>query len=407
MTVIDSLFGVSWKELEISHLISFLQVAGDEGLTWEVKGDRKASRWPRREQVEKAVSGFANSQLGGILIIGAERDKKSEPGWSLAGLSPPTEQETEMAISRIIRSGVRPTPPFRVKAWTVAVERKAAVVWVEPVDRPPSITRDGRVFERTTGETEPVKDPAILSQLFAAGERASGEAEDKARRVAFRAMNAAGALTYGTEFDWSQASSQQGRFGLGVAATAYGHDIGGRLFHRSFGDALERIARDQLVCIRAIGFDGRDHFSMRQQRDSIVARLDPSIGLSHARHFALLACWDGAVGVSCLESEGASLDLTRDELLRPAWNVASRLVLLLHGAGALHVAIAGEGPMHDQHRWPRPDAPVQRSVELDGDEDVKRFEVSPGDLDYVMDELYRLGGEDRWVDVDPKTDATL
>lgn len=402
MTVIDSLFGVPWEKLEKSHLISFLQNAGDEGLTWEVKGDRRTGRWPRREQVEKAVSGFANSQLGGVLIIGAERNKKGEPGWTLDGLDPPEEQEAEMALSRNIRSGVQPAPPFRVKAWTVGAERKAAIVWVNPVDRPPSITRDGRVFERTTGETEPVRDSAMLSRLFAAGERAKNEAEDKACRAASRVMGVAGALTNGAEFDWHQASSQQGRFGLGVAATAYGQeDIGGRLFRRSFGAALERIARNQLVCIRAIGFDGRDQFAMRQQRDSIVARLDPSIGLSHARHFALIACWDGAVGVSCLESEGASLDLTRDELLRPAWNVASRLVLLLHGSGVLHVAVAGEGPMHHQHRWPRPDAPVQRLVELDGDEDAKSFEVPPADLDYVMDELYRLGGEDRWVSPDP------
>jgi hypothetical protein len=93
MNPVEALFGVSWDGLERDHVTSFLAGAGDEGLTWEVKGDAKEGRWLRREQIEKAVSGFANSELGGILIIGAQED---EGGWDLTGLQPPSESEVAL-----------------------------------------------------------------------------------------------------------------------------------------------------------------------------------------------------------------------------------------------------------------------------------------------------------------------
>jgi hypothetical protein len=282
MTVVETLFGVPWETLDEARVTAFLKEAGDEGLTWEVKGDLHRSEWPRREQIEKAVCGFANSRLGGVLIVGAERTDKRAPGWTLPGLQPPLEAETELAISRTIRTGVRPTPPFRVKAWEVGEGRKAAVVWVAPVDRPPSITRDGRVYERTTGATEPVSDPAMLSRLFAAGERASIEAEEKAGRVAVRSLDAAGVLVAEAGYDWSDASSMQGRVGVGLAATGYAPDIGDRLFRRSFGEAIERQLGAELRCVRAAGFEQSDKLSLRQQRENIVARLDPRIGATTA-----------------------------------------------------------------------------------------------------------------------------
>jgi hypothetical protein len=393
---ISALFGTSWEGLSPEGVEAFLREAGDEGLTWEVKGDLKTTRWPRREQIEKAACGFANSRLGGVLIIGAERETGKDRGWILEGLEPPNEEETELAISRVIRIGVRPTPRFRIKVWSVERNRKAAIVWVSPVDQPPSITRDGRVFERTTGATEPVRDPAILSRLFAAGERARANAEEAASRAAERCLHSAGAINLGGASDWSEASSKCGRVGVGVAAAAYEPDIGGRLFKRAFGNAVEHLFGAELFCARASGFDNTDDVSLRQQRESVVARLDPGIDFRHSRRFALRAGWDGAVGVCCLEPEGASLASADDEVLGPMTNLASRLVYRLGGVGALHVAICGEGSMHYGHRWPKPEVPVRRWLELN-DERQEGFEMAASDLEYVMNELYRKAGEDRWL----------
>ncbi len=400
MTVVESLLGASWDELERSHVENFLAEAGDEGLTWEIKGDAHRGVWPRREQIEKAVSGFGNSHLGGVLILGAERKDKRKPGWALDGLEPPKGTESQIALGRAIR-GVRPTPPFRIKVWATQEGREAAVIWIRPVDRPPAITRDGRVFERTTGETEPVRDPAMLSRLFAAGEGAAQQAEEKALRGARAALGvSATQLVYGEVLNWNNATPNQGRVGVGVAATAYESDIGGRLFRASFAALIDRIAKSQLVCIRAIGPESPDYYLSRQTRESIVARLDPSIGLDHANRFAIRAGWEGSVGVACLLPEGTSLDFLCDEVLRPAWTVASRLVLGLGGTGRLHLALFGSGPMQHGHAWPSVKRPVRRWLDLSGTEESEGFQIPLDDLSYVMDELRRTGGEERWNDDD-------
>lgn len=404
MTIIERLTGVSWEALGEEQLARFLAQAGDEGLTWEVKGGDRQGSWPRPQQIEKAVSGFANSELGGILIIGAERPDRSKPGWVLNGLKPPKEEETELAIAKLIRAGVQPTPGFRVKTFAVAEDRKAAVIAVSPVDRPPAITRDGRVFERTTGATEPVRDPAMLARLFAAGEQAGAEAEAKAQRAARRVLESAvsGELDVGESFRWSEASSQRGQVGLGVAATAYGADIGDRLHRRSFAEAMERLARARgsLISQRGAGMPRQDTYLAGQRRDCLLARIDPTYAVEHARRFMIAAQWDGSVGVASLGGEGDSLALSEEEVLAPAWKLACRLVLLLGGSGNLHFFLHGLGPMQRQARWPSLEAPVQRWLALDGSEDPQSYEVPEADLSYVIDELRRAGGEERWNDED-------
>lgn len=398
--MVESLFGASWDELGRDQVENFLADAGDEGLTWEVKGDAHQGAWPRREQIEKAVSGFGNSHIGGVFIVGAERKDKRKSGWTLDGLEPPKGTESQIALGRAIR-GVRPTPPFQIKVWLTQEGREAAIIWIRPVDRPPAITRDGRVFERTTGETEPVRDPAMLSRLFAAGEGAARQAEERAWRGARAATGvSATQRVYGEVLNWNEATPNQGKVGIGVAATAYEPDIGGRLFRTSFADLMDRIVTSQLVCIRVSGFQSPDHYLRRQTRESIVARLDPSIGLDHANRFAIRAGWEGAVGVACLLPEGSSLAFLCDEVLGPAWTVASRLVLALGGTGRLHLALFGTGPMQPGHAWPHPKRPVRRWLDLSGDEAPDEFQIPPDDLGYVMDELHRAGGEERWNDED-------
>jgi hypothetical protein len=179
MQLVRSLLGVEWRELDRGDVESFLAEQGDEGLTWECKGkgDKGEDRWPRRQQIEKAVSGFANSELGGLLIIGADRTHPKKLGWKLNGLPPPPEPEIKMAVSKVIDWGVAPVPPYDVQAWRIGEDRHAAVAWVRPTPEPPCVTRDGLVFQRTVGRTEPVSDPGALARLFEGGNRARERAE--------------------------------------------------------------------------------------------------------------------------------------------------------------------------------------------------------------------------------------
>ena len=64
------LFGVPWDQIEFAEVASFLSGATDEGVTWEAKGDDERGAWHPRG-VRKAVCAFANSFLGGYIIVGA------------------------------------------------------------------------------------------------------------------------------------------------------------------------------------------------------------------------------------------------------------------------------------------------------------------------------------------------
>ena len=243
------LFGVSWQGLDRHRVETFLDTAGDEGLTWEVKGDEGQQRWPRREQIEKAVSAFANSRLGGVLVIGANR-RREEPGWDLPGLKAPAEQEIEVAISKTIRTGVAPIPPFRVKQLGEADGLHAAIVWVEPVPDPPCVTSGGLVFQRATGVSEKVTDPSDLARLFDGGDRARAGAEAGAVTGAVLAMRAAvDVAPYPPFTSWP---GDRDRCSLGVAAVGYEGDIGRRLVAQSFREKLEKLVVEHFKTVRTM-----------------------------------------------------------------------------------------------------------------------------------------------------------
>src|SRR4051794_2238162 len=108
------LFGKPLDELELKELRGFLDHAGHEPLTWEVKGDEHAGRWVRRDQVLKAVCGFANSDRGGVLIIGGH--KRQGVGWDLPGLDRPSEEPGPLLENWLRHGFIRP-PATRVKVW--------------------------------------------------------------------------------------------------------------------------------------------------------------------------------------------------------------------------------------------------------------------------------------------------
>lgn len=70
---VEWIFGKPVEDLRLDELRAFLDDAGDEPLTWELKGDEREGRWVRREQVLKAVCGFANADRGRVLIIGGHK----------------------------------------------------------------------------------------------------------------------------------------------------------------------------------------------------------------------------------------------------------------------------------------------------------------------------------------------
>ncbi len=223
-----SIFPVPWASLTVSGLREFFREAGDESLLWEAKGTEL-----RPEHVLRSVCGFANSDEGGYLIVGASRPAPGE-AWTLDGV--PHVGELALWIDQVLRTnGLRPVPRFEVKsAWQVDMGRWATVVRVEPISVPPCMTRDGLVYLRTSADTVKVSDPRVLQELTNRGRAALEAARGHAERAAGRAAE-----------NWDDGlppHGRQSRFAIGYAATGYADGVEQRIFTKRFQQDLWEIS---------------------------------------------------------------------------------------------------------------------------------------------------------------------
>jgi hypothetical protein len=135
----------------------------------------------------------------------------------------------------IVNGGVVPYPDgLRVRELTTTDEKHVGVIHIPPTATPPCIT-GGSVFERVSGKTVPVTDPARLAALFHQGDTARQAGVTNAERISRQVLLAAK----------SDAANTQ--FALGLAVPGGPLDLTPRLFTPGFhGDALTRIS-DVLV----------------------------------------------------------------------------------------------------------------------------------------------------------------
>jgi hypothetical protein len=158
--------GIPWARLSLADIDSFLAVEPEETLYWEAKADGREPLGSHA--IAKAVCGFANSERGGYLILGA---KRSDRGFVMSGLTRPPAGELGAWVDQVVRSGaVRPLPWFEPRTFTA--RPGAAIVAIDPVEQPPCVTSGGAVYERTSGRTVPVAEPNELARLFAKGRAA-------------------------------------------------------------------------------------------------------------------------------------------------------------------------------------------------------------------------------------------
>ncbi|MGH2885863.1 MAG: hypothetical protein ACRDPA_24745, partial [Solirubrobacteraceae bacterium] len=169
-----------WTELRLDDVRDFLDAAGPEPLLWEAKGGE-----PSKGEVRLQVCGFANNHEGGFLILGAPQ---AGNGWELDGMEFPTDPTTW--VTDVVGNGaVRPYPDgLDTKAFVVADRRHLAVVRILPIATPPCNT-GGRVYERVSGQTIPVREPLRLAALFARGDEARQAADTRSQLAAIDAMH--------------------------------------------------------------------------------------------------------------------------------------------------------------------------------------------------------------------------
>jgi hypothetical protein len=333
------LFETPWEDLDADGVRDFLESAGEEGVTWEAKaGDEKGRLHP--DSLRKAVCGLAN-RIGGYVLVGAKWNK-AEKRWELPGITPPDE-EPELWIGKVVR-GLTPAPRFEPKAWTLDDGRVVAVVWVEPVDEPACMTPKGAVFERVSGETLPVTDPARLDALFRGGQQARERAEQFADRAAARALDAPG---------WQSERT----VAISVALAPIGRetdDISSRLFVPSFREFIVKALWDYFTAgfgLGIVNFSPQpDDIRASPEQDALtirahfsegrVLRSDRSVQHQSRSTWLLQATWDGAVAAGAIFSESAVDMLSGfDQVVMPGWQQIVPLVQRLGGYGPAQLTV--------------------------------------------------------------------
>jgi hypothetical protein len=300
--------------------------------------EAKGGDVPRRASILKAVCGLTNA-IGGYLILGAER---SPTGWALPGLEFPHEEPATWLTS-VLDGGLEPSPAVDIRAFERPEGRNAAVVRVPPVAAPPSITVDGVVYRRVSGQTQPVTSQVVLTELLQAGQAARQQAEGKALRAAQHALGEGTSLAAGNNI-----------LALALCPVHGPEDRAALLFSEPFLAGLHELvdARLQPWSERyAITVDVRQMYVRAYPRshETGVGRM-------------VTAYWDGAVAIAyaALPDGAPSRAEVADQVVT-AWRVLAQLAEnLLQGSGETHVAVR-INPRHPvATRAPVPPLPIQR-----------------------------------------------
>lgn len=353
-------FGATWEDLSLELLRSFFTTADDEGLTWEAKGGNV-----RAEHVRAAASAFGNSLLGGFLVLGASRTKGGGP-WSLDGYAFPTEPQTWVSTC-LMNDAVRPRPSFDIKAWPVDAERHIVVVNIRSVAVPPVITRDGQVWERLSGVSQQVRDPASMRELLGRGERLRAEA----MRIA-----AGGREDILSAPPLGRTCSVV----VSMASPALLGDISPMVFRRSAYEAAVAVLNERLAMPVISGFRqnrvGGDVSQHALTLWNAGFHEDEGYCIRVGRHGSVAVGQSVGLVESGLRAVAASV-----EALRPTWEAA----------GYLLSTFVPEAPVH---------AAVGLWEESRGGTTFARWTAVPGpwidDLESIRREARGALGEDEW-----------
>lgn len=295
--------------------------------------------------MRKEVCGFANGHETAYLILGAA---ESEAGWVLDGLDfggdPPAW------VSAVIADGLRPVPLVDVRPIPLGDGRHLAVVEVPPVAIAPCISR-GTVYERVSGRTIPVKDPARLAELYRrgalAGERALAGAQNAARKLIDDPS------LPGAHDNWPRVS-------VAVAAAGHPSDFASRLFSVGFEEKFEEVVREHLIPNHGVPDPFAPTLALGFEQSNRYA--DCSDLHTHIKPCAwhVRAIWDGSVAVyGNWEVERIDAPQLNGVLIAPAWAATERLVAELGGYGPTQTEIGVEGGQALLGRGGQPLGPLQ------------------------------------------------
>jgi hypothetical protein len=319
-----AIFGVDWEQLTPSHVEAFLATAGREPLTWEAKGTEI-----RSDQVTKHVAGFANAEEGGYLLLGFE---VADGEWRATGCEFPGD-DPPVWISNVVRTTLRPRPRVDVSDWSVAENKRATVVRVEPVAEPPCITTGGQLYERVSGETILVKDPADVRALYERGRAAA----ERAEAAASRAIDAVNLGETGRS-----PGGPALYLGLALAPVGTPPDIAASVFAPGIdAELIEAVNKMPTEPIVFEGVHGTRVANRRVAQDAITVFTTPEF----ANAWNLRIGWDGSSAglLRAFDPGGGQLQLVADvffeDAVRPLSALVEKSARRVGGHGRAHVVL--------------------------------------------------------------------
>jgi len=329
--VVRTPFGTTWDELELEHLRAFFAERRNEGLTWEARGGQI-----RPEHVRAGVCAFGNSVLGGYLIMGASQDRDSGL-WALEGWEPRTEPELWIGDC-LSNDGVRPAPSHLVKSWSLGPSLWVAVLSVRPVAVPPCLTSSGEVWERLSGKSVRVTDPASLRRLFERGEAAMARA-------------AQGASDARQDLASAPPEGRQCKIVVALASPSLPADVSAAVFRQATYDRLRELLTGPLRAdppeVNRLGGEVSQHALSAWSLSSFHS----------GEGYAMRVGRHGAVAVGRSDPDlDSGLRVAADDpnSLLPMWAAAVTLLRDLGAEGPAHVAVRlwdGRRGETDLARW--------------------------------------------------------
>lgn len=155
--------GTEWLNLKASDIQAVISEQDfEESFFFEFKDDRVSNK-----KFQEEVSAFANT-FGGCIFIGVSDDKQIE------GCTTWNEQK----IHTTIHDSITPTPPFDVKKFTFNTG-SIYIVKIDEGSEPPYITSNGKIYERLSSGSFPIKDSSKLSQIYTKREQLLTKIEKK------------------------------------------------------------------------------------------------------------------------------------------------------------------------------------------------------------------------------------
>jgi hypothetical protein len=316
--LLPSPFGVAWDELELGHVLAFLARGTDESLTWEAKGGRI-----RPEHVREAVSAFANSPVGGILVLGVTRDPATR-SWAPDVWIPPNAEVATSIDDTIGRGGVSPLPSAETKAWALPAGGVLACVAVWPASMPPVMTSDGQVYVRTSGKSMKVTDVGDLRRLFERGAAAEARAVQRSSEAS-------------AELNAIEVTRGAPAVVLGFASPSLPEEVAAVAFRQSF----VRASVDEAVALhRSVTADGlRNHVAAAADWNQAGFTARTRDGFDNSEAYSIRVGRDGRVAVAfgSPDLSGASRPPTDIDRLLPMWSAGSRVLKRLGAVGPIHV----------------------------------------------------------------------